>query len=159
MTLDQLKAVPDQYAVVNPATHACLWHPKLNTSYDGLPLRVRGKKYDKGIGMRAPAYVRYEVKPEWERFVAQVGIADNMLDAELGRNIAHFPSVIFKVFVDGKLAAESPVVRISQVPWRSNVPLPPGSRIITLSVTDAGNRSPYDLGNWVEAGFVVAPKQ
>lgn len=154
--LDHLTPVPDQYAVVNAATHACLWHPRINTSYDGLALRIRGQKYDKGVGMRAPAYARYQLKPEWQRFVARVGVADNLLDQELGRNIARFPSVVFKVFVDGKLAAESPVMRISQVPWRFDVPLPAGSRIITLSVTDAGDRSPYDLGNWVDAGFVAA---
>ena len=158
VTLDKLTPVPDQYAVVNAATHACLWHPKLNASYEGLPLRIRGQKYDKGVGMRAPGYLRYDLKPEWERFVAQVGVADNMLDQELGRNLARFPSVVFKVFVDGKLAAESPVMRISQVPWRFDVPLPAGARFITLSVTDAGDRSPYDLGNWVESGFVVGPR-
>jgi hypothetical protein len=152
--LDQLTPVQDQYAMVNPACAACLWHPKMNQSYDGLALRIRGRKYDKGAGMRAPAYLRYELKPEWQRFVALVGVADNMLDFELGRNIARYPSVVFKVFVDGTLAAESPVMRISQVPWRFDVALTPGARIITLSVTDAGDRSPYDLANWAEAGFV-----
>jgi NPCBM/NEW2 domain/Chitobiase/beta-hexosaminidase C-terminal domain len=159
VVLDQLTPLPDQYAVVNPATHACLWHPKLNTSYDGLPLRIRGQKYQQGAGMRGPGYLRYELKPEWKRFVAQVGVADHLLDQELGRNIARFPSVVFKVFVDGKLAAESPVMRVSQAPWRLDVPLPAGSRIITLCMTDAGDRSPYDLGNWVDAGFVVAQRK
>lgn len=153
--LDQLKPIPDEYAQVNPATFACLWHPKTNLSYEGLPLRIRGRKYDKGLGMRAPAYIRYPLQPEWTRFVAHAGIADNMLDAELGRNLARFPSVIFKVYIDGKLAAQSPVMRISQVPWRFNVPLPGGARQLTLSATDAGDRSPYDLANWVNAGFVA----
>jgi hypothetical protein len=152
--LDQLTPVPDQYAVVNPACAACLWQPKMNQSYEGLALRVRGKKYDKGVGMRTPAYLRYEVKPEWERFVALAGVADNMLDQELGRNIARYPSVVFKIFVDGKLAGESPVMRISQVPWRFDVALPAGARVITLCATDAGDRSPYDLANLVDAGFV-----
>lgn len=153
--LDQIKPVPDLYGSVNPATFACLWHPKTNLSYEGKPLRVRGQTYSKGMGMRAPAYIRYELKPEWTHFVALAGIADNMLDDELGRNIARYPSVVFKVFIDGKVAAESPVMRISQVPWRFNVPIPSGSRVISLAVTDAGDRSPYDLANWVNAGFVL----
>jgi hypothetical protein len=87
--------------------------------------------------------------------VALAGVDDNLLDQNLGSNGARYPSVVFKVFVDGRLAAESPVMRISQVPWRFDVPIPPGSRQIVLVCDDAGSRSPYDLGNWVEAGFVL----
>lgn len=153
--LDRLKPMTDLYAAVNADTNACLWHPRLNESYEGKPLRIRGKKYSKGMGMRAPAYVRYELKPEWKRFVALAGVDDNMLDQNLGRNIARFPSVVFKVYLDGKLAAESPVMRISQEPWRFDVPVPVGSRILSLAVTDAGDRSPYDLANWTQTGFLL----
>lgn len=151
--LDQVTPVTDLYAAVNADTFACLWHPRLNQSFEGKPLRIRSQKYDKGMGMRAPAYVRYELKPEWKRFVALAGVADNMLDENLGRNLARFPNVVFKVNVDGKLAAESPVMRISQAPWRFDVPLAPGSRVLTLTAADGGDRSPYNLANWVEAGF------
>ena len=115
-------------------------------------------RYAKGYGMRAPAYLRYDLKPEWSRFVALAGVDDNMLAHELGRSIAMYPSVVFKVFIDGRLAAESPVTRISQAPWRFDVPIPPGARQIVLVCDDAGSRSPYDLGNWVEAGFVLEKK-
>ena len=71
------------------------------------------------------------------------------------RFVARHPSVVFKVFVDGKLAAESPVMRISQEPWRFDVRIPGGARQINLVATDAGSRSPYDLANWVRAGFVL----
>jgi hypothetical protein len=105
--------------------------------------------------MRAPAYVRYQLKPDYQRFVALAGVDDTMLDHELGRSIAMYPSVVFKVFIDGLQAAESPVLRISQAPWRFDVPIPSGSRQIVLVCDDAGARSPYDLGNWVEAGFLL----
>ena len=39
-----------------------------------------------------------------------------MLNSHLGALVARYPSVVFKVFIDGKLAAESPVMRISQEP-------------------------------------------
>lgn len=157
--LDQLKPVPDLYGAVNGETFACLWHPRMNESFEGKTLRIRGQKYTKGVGMKAPAYVRYELQPEWKRFVALAGVADNMLDVNLGRNLARYPSVVFKVYVDGKLAAESPVMRISQAPWRFDVPLPPGSRILSLAASDAGDRSPYDLANWVVAGFQLEQKK
>jgi hypothetical protein len=153
--LDDLKYLPDPYAQASEAAAACFWQPKVGKSYEGQPLRVRGKTYARGLGFRAPSAARYELKPEFDRFVALAGIADNMLDHELGRNLAMHCSVVFRVFVDGQLAAESPVMRISQEPWRFTVPIPPGSRFINLVCMDAGSRNILDLGDWVEAGFVL----
>jgi hypothetical protein len=155
ITLDRLTPVTDLYSQMSAAAAACLWLPRTNQSYEGKPLRIRGQKYRQGLGMRAPAYVRFQLKPEFRRFVGLAGVDDNMLNQELGRNIAKYPSVIFQVFLDGELAAQSPVMRISQVPWRFDVPIPPGSRQMVLVCDDAGSRSPYDLGNWVEVGFVL----
>jgi len=35
------------------------------------------------------------------------------------------------------------------------VKIPPGSRVISLAVTDAGDGNREDYVNWVDAGFVV----
>ena len=153
--LDQLTPEADLYSQLGPVYAACLWQPHFNQSYEGQPLRIRNQRYQHGVGMRAPTYVRYQLKPEFERFVALAGVDDTMLDHNLGRNIAMHASVVFKVFVDGTMAAESPVMRISQTPWRFDVAIPQGSRQIVLVCDDAGTRSPYDLGNWVEAGFLL----
>ena len=103
----------------------------------------------------APSAVRYRLKPEYERFVARAGIADNMLDHELGRNLAKVPSVVFRVFVNGRMLAESPVMRISQEPWRFDVKLPADGRYINLVCMDSGSHNVLNLANWVDAGFVV----
>lgn len=153
ITLDKLMPVQDLYAQVSDAHASFLWHPVINRSYEEKTLIIRGKTYDKGIGMRAPAYIRYVIKPEWKRFVALAGVDDNMLTHYNGVNIAGFPTVIFKVFIDGDLYSGSPVMRISQEPWRFDISIPSGSRQIVLVCDDLGNRSPYNLGNWVEAGF------
>jgi hypothetical protein len=152
--LDELTATPDLYAKMSRTFAACVWQPSFNQSYQGKPLRVRTQKYEHGLGMRAPAYARFDIKPQYKRFVALAGIDDNMLDDNLGRNVAMYPSVTFKVFLDGALAAESPVMRISQVPWRFDVPIPSGTRQISLAVMDSGTHSPFNLANWVEAGFI-----
>ena len=131
------------------------WHPKLNQSFEGKPLRIRGAAYHRGVGMRAPANLRYELKPQYERFVALAGLDDNLLDRHNGRFLAMHASVVFKVFIDGKLGAESPVMRISQEPWRFDVRIPKGSRRINLVATDAGSRSACDLANWADAGFIL----
>ena len=153
--LDRIEPIRELYARLSPATAACFWRPVVNLAYEGKPLRSRGQEYDKGVGMRAPANIRYELRPEYDRFVALAGVDDNMLDVHLGRFVAGHPSVVFKVFIDGEPAAESPVMRVSQEPWRFDVKIPGGARQINLVAVDAGSRSPYDLANWADAGFVL----
>jgi len=45
------------------------------------------------------------------------------------------------------------VMRITSEPWRFDVPLPRGARLISLAVTDAGDGGRQDYANWVDAGF------
>ena len=63
--------------------------------------------------------------------------------------------MIFRVFIDGKEAATSPVMHVQSLAWRFDVPLPEGSRMINLAVTDAGDGSREDFADWAEAGFLV----
>ena len=155
LPLDTLTPMADLYAAAGPVYAACLWQPVMNQSFERQPLRMRAVTYDKGVGMRAPAYLRYEIGPQWDRFVALAGIDDNLLDKDLGRNLAMYPSVVFKVFIDGQCMAQSPVMRISQAPWRFDVKIPAGSRRISLVADDDGKHSPYNLANWAGAGFVL----
>jgi hypothetical protein len=97
----------------------------------------------------------YELKPEYERFVAQVGVDDSVLALNFGRYIAQFSSVVFRVYFDNQLAAESPVMRVSEVPWRFNLKIPKRSKTIKLVVSDAGDGSRLDLADWCNAGFVI----
>jgi len=64
-----------------------------------------------------------------------------------------YPSVIFKIFIDGRELASSPVMRIAFEPWRFDVEIPPGSGIMRLATTDAGDGDKEDLANWVNCGF------
>jgi hypothetical protein len=107
------------------------------------------------MGFRAPASVQYDIKPEYKRFVALAGIDENMLEDVNGRYVAMHGSVVFKLLIDGKQMAESPVMRISQEPWRFEVEIPQGSRRINLVCMDAGSRNLLDYGNWIDAGFIT----
>ena len=78
-----------------------------------------------------------------------------LLSVANGSNLAMYPSVVFKVFIDGKEAAASPVMRIAYQPWRFDVAIPPGSKIISLAAMDAGNGTKEDRANWVDCGFVM----
>jgi hypothetical protein len=130
-----------------------LWQPQKGKSFEGKTLRVKSKSYVHGMGFRAPSSVQYEIKPEYKRFVALAGIDENML-GDNGRFVAMHSSVVFRLFIDGKPMAESPVMRISQEPWRFDVEIPEGSRSINLVCMDAGSRSLLDYGNWINAGFI-----
>ncbi len=151
--LEDLEYIPNAYI---ERVKDFMWMPKKLQSYEGKPLRVSGTTYMHGMGFRAPTSVQYDLKPQYNRFVARAGIDENMLsDNHNGRSIAIHSSVIFKIFIDGELAAESPVMHISQEPWRFDVKIPEGSRRINLVCMDAGSRNILDYGNWVDAGFII----
>ena len=97
----------------------------------------------------------FALRPEYDRFVALAGVDEHLLEVARGSNQAMHSSVVFKVFIDGREVASSPVMRIAFEPWRFDVKIPPGSRRISLTTTDAGNGDKEDLANWADCGFVV----
>lgn len=129
--------------------------PAVDRSYTGQPLSLRGHVYEKGMGLRAPCQLIYNLQPQFKRFVALAGMDETMLQRDLGREIASLPSAVFKVFIDGNLVAQSPLMRLSQQPWPFNVEIPPGAEVISLAVTDGGDGNREDLICWVNAGFVT----
>jgi nicotinamidase-related amidase len=150
--LDELDYIPNAYL---KSVSNCLWYPLKWKSFEGKPLRIRGATYAHGMGFRAPSSVQYAIKPEYRRFVALAGVDENMLEPENARAVGMHASVVFRVYIDGVMMAESPVMRLSQEPWRFDVAIPEGSRHINISCMDAGSRSLLDYGNWVNAGFII----
>jgi nicotinamidase-related amidase len=130
--------------------------PQKNTTNEGETIRFRGIEYQNGMGVHAPCQLMYAIQPSYQRFVALAGVDENILRTANGSNLARYPSVVFKVFLDGKEVSSSPVMRISAEPWRFDVAIPPGSRILSLVATDAGDGNKEDLANWADAGFVTA---
>jgi hypothetical protein len=150
--LEDLAFIPNGYAIVEPA---CIWLPKKGQSFDGRSFKIRGITYSHGLGFRAPSSVQYEIKPEYKRFVALAGIDENLLDVNKGRFLAMHSSIVFRLFIDGKPVGESPVMKISQEPWRFDIEIPKGSRRINVICMDADSRNTLDYGNWVDAGFIT----
>jgi hypothetical protein len=120
---------------------------KTDKSIENRTLTVAGRTWGKGMGMSAYAELVYDLKPEWRRFVAVVGIDDEMRDWDLG-------SVEYRVVVDGKLLAQTPVLRQNDY-WCLDVPLPPGGRQITLVAGEAGDGINCDHADWANAGFLT----
>ena len=118
-------------------------------------MSIRGETYFRGLTMHAPAEIVYELRPEYQRFVALVGVDDTVLGRYRGLLLAQYPSVLFQVYIDDVLVAESPVLRISQGPWPFDVAIQQGSKRICLVVADAGDGNRLDIGNWAEVGFII----
>ncbi len=129
--------------------------PQKDRANLGNELRINRKTYRRGMGIHAPCELAYEIKPDYARFVGLAGVDENLIGDANGSNLARYPSVVFKVFIDGKEAASSPVMRIQSPAWRFDVPIPEGAGRISLAVTDAGDGSREDFADWVDAGFLV----
>ena len=129
--------------------------PRFDKTFHFKQLKLRRVKYDKGIGMHAPSQVMYELKREYDRFVGLAGIDEKILLDCYGADFAAYPNVIFSVYIDGELAAHSPCMRITEEPWRFDVKIPSGSRLISLSAAPATDNNHLDYGNWVNVGFVT----
>jgi len=129
--------------------------PQVDKNNRGKPLVLRRQTYKRGMGVHAPNAMIFVVKKEYDRFVGEVGMDEEMIRYSNGSNLAMYPSAVFRVFIDGEEAAASPVMRITFIPWRFDVKIPKGAKIISLCVTDAGNGNKGDWADWVNAGFVV----
>ena len=112
-----------------------------HTNAAGAALTIGKTTYDDGIGTHATSFVEYPLAGQFERFEATVGI-DGSTE---GRG-----SVVFRVYVDGKLRADSGVVNGFDAAKTLTVDgLDKAERLI-LSVTDAGDGDRHDLANWVD---------
>jgi hypothetical protein len=131
--------------------------PQKDRSNQGTPLRINRTTHEQGMGVHAPCELMYAIEPDYKRFVALAGADENLVTLNNGSNLARYPSVVFKVFIDGREVAASPVMRILSPAWRFDVPIPPGSRTLHLIATDAGDGSREDFADWVNAGFVTQP--
>jgi hypothetical protein len=129
--------------------------PQKDKSNLGQDIRINRQTYAQGMGVHAPCELMYEIKPEYKRFVALAGADENLVSISNGSNLARYPSVVFKVFIDGKEAATSPVMRVQSLAWRFDVEIPPGAQLISLVAMDAGDGSREDFADWVNAGFVT----
>jgi hypothetical protein len=119
-----------------------------NRSIQDRPLSVAGKEHSKGLGAHAVSEVLYDIEPRFGRFVAVVGVDDEM------KNYADMASVTFSVAVDGKVLAESPILRVGDA-WHFDVELPPGGRRLRLLAGDAGDGINADHADWASAGFLL----
>jgi len=113
-----------------------------NAAGDGNPLRIGGITYSRGLGMHAPAEVRYTLGTGCDTFTAQVGIDDEVSDTT--------GSVIFQVWSGETKLYDSGVVTGADPAKAVRVNLA-GRTELRLVVTDAGDGPSSDHADWAEA--------
>ena len=146
--------------------------PRLNRSVDGNILSNRDYKAAKGVGVQAPARLVFQLKPEYRRFVALVGVDDECMRWDSPDGLRQWPQwsrqihgptsyrisqVVFTVRIDGAQVARTPALFNGDKTWGVNVAIPPGARLIELAVDDVESRitDPQGHGDWLDAGFLT----
>ncbi len=129
--------------------------PQKDKSNLGQDLKIDRSVHQHGLGAHAPCELVYEIKPEYRRFVALAGADENIVDMSNGSNLAKYPSIVFKIFIDGKQTAASPVMRVLSPAWRFDVEIPSGARMLSVVAMDAGDGSREDFADWADAGFIL----
>jgi hypothetical protein len=129
--------------------------PQKDRSNLGQKLKIDRRIFPRGLGVHAPGELAYEIKPEYRRFVALAGADENLVSVSKGANLGRYPSVVFKIFIDGRQAAASPVMRVLSPAWRFDVEIPAGARMINVVAMDAGDGSREDFADWANAGFII----
>ena len=120
--------------------------PRMNAAVTGGPLALRGRHYDKGIGVHARSQLEFKLDAQFDRLLGTIGIDDDA---------APIASAVFRIHGDGKLLYESPVLRLDDQPKPINVPLG-GARTITLECDDAGDLDIADHCDWADVRVIGA---
>ena len=115
----------------------------------GKTISLTGKKYSRGLGTHANSEIVYELDKKYSCFKADIGIDDTE-----GPN--HPESVVFKVFVDGEKAYESPVMRWDSAPMQIKIDVD-DKQELKLIVTDAGDNINNDQAVWADAKLCIKP--
>jgi len=121
----------------------CGWKtPRVNGAVAGGVMTVRGERRWTGLGTHAPSKIVIPVGDGALR--VETGVAVD--DAGKGG------SVVFRIWADDKLVAESPLVRGGENVRRLKADLR-GAKTCTLEVTDGGDGKDCDHADWISTSF------
>jgi alpha-galactosidase len=122
-------------------------HARADKSVDNRALSIGGKKFERGMGTHADSVLYINLNGQGVSCSAQVGVDD-----EVGRNPG---SVVFQVLGDGKVLAETGILKVGGAPREITASLR-GVKMLMLMVTDAGDGMNYDHADWADARIIMA---
>jgi Zn-dependent metalloprotease len=113
---------------------------------DGKTLTLAGVKYSKGLGVNAASDVRYNLAGAYTRFLAEVGVDDEVGTAG---------SVVFQVYGDGVKLFDSGKMTGSSSTKSVSVDVT-GRSELRLVATDSGDGNTSDHADWADARLANA---
>jgi putative phosphoesterase len=111
---------------------------------DGAQIKINGQRYTKGLGMHAQGEVHFELNGRYKNLISDVGVDD-----EAGR----VGSAVFQVYADGEKMFDSGVMTGMNGAKRVNIDVT-GKREMVLILSDAGDGTDFDHGDWAGARLV-----
>lgn len=113
---------------------------------DGRTLAIQGLGYLKGLGTHAGSDTTYNISGgTYSSFDATVGVDDE---------VGNPGSVIFQVYVDGVIRYTSPKLTGAMAGQNVSIPLTSNNTTLRLVVTNSGDGSDYDHGDWANARLI-----
>jgi len=123
-------------------------YPLKDISIEGKGLSIGGRKFEQGLATHAVGEFRINLKGGSERFLAYVGVDDDVIGGEGG-------SVEFFVYADGKQIWNSGIRRAG---WRAvRVDLDVTNvNLLVLKVKEASDGINWDHADWADAKLLVS---
>lgn len=121
--------------------------PVANRSAGGRPLRMAGRRYNRGLGTTPGTRVEYFLGEGYERFSGEVGIDD----ASAAKGPARF-----EIWGDDRLLFRSEPLAAGQKPQRFDVPVA-GCRKLALAVIDADGGDGDVHADWGDTYLRASP--
>lgn len=115
------------------------------------PLKIAGRRFDKGVGTHANSEISLDVHQKALRLTASVGLDDDSRDPR-GVDV---PSVRFGVIGDGRLLWQSPVMILGREARRLDLDVT-GVRHLSLLVVMANDKDNWEHADWADAKLVMA---
>jgi alpha-galactosidase len=125
--------------------------------------RLGGVTYPHAVPLRADADMTVDLGGAATRFVSMIGVDDGAPPSPPAADAPAPPppppgSVVFGVWVDGKKAFESELMKRGDAPKLVSLDLK-GAKTLTLAVVDANDGTAGDNADWAGAAIVLTPGQ
>ncbi|BBM82698.1 NPCBM/NEW2 domain-containing protein [Candidatus Uabimicrobium amorphum] len=126
---------------------------KRDQSYGGKPLRIRGQRFFKGLGVISKTEINLRLNGKFKKFRCYAGVDDEI--AERYKKQSNFlgGSVVFRILLDGKTAYQSNIVYHFSKPISIDLNVA-NKNSMTLVVDFGDNAHVNDYANWGDAILV-----
>ncbi|HAK94841.1 MAG TPA: hypothetical protein DCM87_07495 [Planctomycetes bacterium] len=130
------------------------WSFRRDANVMGGPLKARGVRYHRGLGVHSYSKLSYRLDRKYARFEALAAVDDCAVDENLD---TRFGNVVFRVAVDGRERFASGEVSWNDAP-RPVIVDTTNAAVLVLEVDWGAGFHVRDRADWLEARLLAAPR-